>query len=95
MFFKTSAVFLIVYILFYIIDFRVRGIQLDIKLTLVTFILLVILTPFQCFAEELVFRGLMTQTIGSWFRIPILAIVIPAVILACMNQRGSIHKTYK
>ena len=70
MFIKSSAVFLIVYIIFYIFDFIVRGIQL---------------TPFQCFAEELVFRGLITQTVGSWFRIPIIAIVIPAILFACAH----------
>ena len=85
MFIKSSAVFLIVYIIFYIFDFIVRGSQLDIKLTLVSLLLLIILTPFQCFAEELVFRGLITHTLGSWFRIPIIAIVIPAILFACAH----------
>ncbi|WP_051476967.1 type II CAAX endopeptidase family protein [Arthrobacter sp. Br18] len=39
--------------------------------------LTLLLVPFQAAAEEYVFRGYLTQTIGSWLRHPAFAILIP------------------
>ena len=46
------------------------------------FIVLTITCPLQCIAEEYVFRGFALQAFGSWFRFPILAIVLAAVAFA-------------
>uniref|UniRef100_UPI002FE2C220 CPBP family intramembrane glutamic endopeptidase n=1 Tax=Glutamicibacter sp. TaxID=1931995 RepID=UPI002FE2C220 len=40
-------------------------------------LLVILLTPFQCAAEELVFRGAMMQVIGSWLKHPLFAILLP------------------
>lgn len=40
--------------------------------------LLILLVPVQCYAEELVFRGYLMQTIGRWLKHPAWAIVLPA-----------------
>lgn len=40
-------------------------------------LLVILLTPFQCAAEELVFRGALMQIIGSWLKHPLFAILLP------------------
>jgi len=41
-------------------------------------VLLLVLVPLQCYAEELVFRGYLMQTIGRWLKNPAWAILLPA-----------------
>ncbi|MCU1527674.1 MAG: hypothetical protein JWP75_1437 [Frondihabitans sp.] len=45
----------------------------------VSIVLIVLLVPFQAAGEEFAFRGLGMQALGSWFRWPIVAIVVPTV----------------
>ena len=52
------------------------------NVSIVAIIIATILIPTQCIAEEYMFRGLLMQTFGSWFKIPILAIIIQAIIFA-------------
>ena len=40
------------------------------------------LVPFQCIAEEYLFRGFLMQTFGSWFRFPVIALVLQAALFA-------------
>ncbi|MDR4531939.1 type II CAAX endopeptidase family protein [Glutamicibacter sp. PS] len=40
-------------------------------------LLIILLVPFQAAAEELVFRGLLMQAVGSWLRHPAFAILLP------------------
>lgn len=54
----------------------------SIKFTVAGVILLTILGPLQCIAEEYVFRGLLMQTLGSWIKLPIIAVLLQAVIFA-------------
>ena len=56
-----------------------------VRFTVVGFILCTILTPLQCAAEEYLFRGFLMQTFGSWFRLPILAIVLQAAAFASQH----------
>ena len=42
-------------------------------------VVILVVTPLQATAEEYAFRGLAMQTIGSWLRYPIAAIVLPTV----------------
>lgn len=46
---------------------------------LISMLLVLILVPFQATAEELVFRGLFMQVLGSWLKNPWFAILIPSV----------------
>lgn len=48
-------------------------------------ILLTIMGPLQCIAEEYVFRGLLLQTFGSWFRFPPLAVFLSSLAFAAMH----------
>ncbi|MBE6493701.1 MAG: CPBP family intramembrane metalloprotease [Methanosphaera stadtmanae] len=53
--------------------------------TIITLIITLILVPLQCFSEELVFRGFFMQTFGSWFKIPIVAIILQSVIFMLLH----------
>lgn len=57
----------------------------DVRFTLAGLILLTILGPLQCVAEEYIFRGLVMQTFGSWFKVPIVAIVLQTVAFASLH----------
>lgn len=56
-----------------------------ITFSILGFIFCLILTPLQCIAEEYLFRGLIMQTIGGWFRIPLLAVVLQTAIFASQH----------
>lgn len=45
--------------------------------TLWLYVIIVLLTPLQCAAEEYVFRGLAMQVLGTWLRSPLWGILIP------------------
>jgi len=79
-FFKSFIVGAIIMFLMSILPTILGGVQINIQFTLLTFILAIILVPLQCFAEELIFRGLFMQTIGGWFKIPVLAIILQSAI---------------
>lgn len=54
--------------------------SIDVSAALWSLFLVILLVPFQSAAEELVFRGLLMQVIGSWVRAPWLAILLPSVV---------------
>lgn len=56
--------------------------RIDWQLALWSAVLILLLVPVQAAAEELVFRGMLMQVIGSWLRSPWLAIIIPSVLFA-------------
>ena len=60
--------------------------------TLVSFAVVTILGPLQCIAEEYIFRGLLMQTLGSWFRIPVVAVILQSVAFALMHPYNTIGK---
>ena len=75
--------FIIPFILFLvvgIIESVILGNGGNYHFTMLFFIILLIVVPLQCIAEEYVFRGLLMQTLGSWFNIPLLAIIFQAII---------------
>lgn len=54
--------------------------EIDATAAMWSALLLIVLLPFQCAAEELVFRGMLLQMLGSWLRSPWVAIVLSAVL---------------
>ena len=62
------------------------------KFTLASLITLTLLCPLQCIAEEYIFRGLMMQTLGSWVRIPVIAVIVQALIFAAAHPYNNIGK---
>ena len=90
MFAKSAAVFFAVMIIAEAVEALVFGITFDVKLTALTFLALIIIAPLQCFGEELFFRGLLMQTFGSWFRIPVIAILLQAVVFTVCHGYNSV-----
>ena len=62
------------------------------KFTLASFAVVTILGPLQCIAEEYAFRGLLMQTFGSWFRLPIIAVILSAAVFASQHPYNTIGK---
>ena len=62
------------------------------RFTLASFIIVTILGPLQCIAEEYVFRGLLMQTLGSWVRVPVIAVVLQAALFAFAHPYDTIGK---
>ena len=85
-FFLSLLVALIIYGIKYAIAFAIEGFTpIDNHFTIAGLIFLTIVGPIQCVAEEYAFRGWLMQTVGSWFRLPILAIIIQVVIFIAMH----------
>lgn len=61
-----------------------------VKFTLPGIILLTIIGPLQCIAEEYAFRGILMQAVGSWIKFPPLAILVSAVVFASMHPYNKI-----
>ena len=53
---------------------------------------LIVLGPIQCIAEEYIFRGLINQALGAWFRVPIIAIIISAAGFAALHPYNNIGR---
>ena len=85
-FFKCLLISVIVVSIPIIIDdVFIQGRAGAARFTLPGFILLTLLGPLQCIAEEYAFRGILMQAVGSWVRIPPLAIMITAAVFAAMH----------
>ena len=68
-----------------ILWFYLHGKIGDVKFTVSGFILLTLFVPFQSIAEELQFRGFITQTISSWFRLPAAGIIAQIVFFTVVH----------
>ena len=86
---KAFVIALIVYGVAVILPILTSGADIPNNLSIAIILLCVILPLFQGFAEEYMCRGLLLQTFGSWFKIPIVAIVIQGVIFAVMHPYGA------
>lgn len=86
---KALIILFILYIIFGAIDAAIKGPQGTNHFTILFLIICLILVPLQCIAEELVFRGLVMQTLGSWLKIPVVAIILQAIIFAAVHGYNS------
>lgn len=77
---KALAIPLVLFIVFNAIDAAITGPEGTFQFSLLYLIVLIIFLPLQCIAEELVYRGFLMQTFGSWFKIPVVAIILQSVI---------------
>lgn len=85
-FIKSFVISLFVVLIFTAYDFAFTGSSFNSGLPIYIIILTILIAPFQCFAEELLFRGFLMQTVGSWICVPIVAIVIQAIIFAYLHS---------
>lgn len=77
---KALAIPLVLFIVFNAIDAAITGPEGTFQFSLFYLIVLIIFLPLQCIAEELVYRGFLMQAFGSWFKIPVVAIILQSVI---------------
>ena len=84
LYFKALIIPLILYAIFQIIT--LGGPKGDNHFSIPFFIVCLVLVPLQSIAEEYIYRGLIMQSFGSWFKIPVLAIIIQAVIFAVSHS---------
>lgn len=82
---KSFVIALIVYGIIMSYNFLASGAKITNNLPISLIILCLILPIFQGFGEEFLCRGLLMQTFGSWFKIPIVAIILQAVIFAVLH----------
>lgn len=90
LYFKALIIPLILYIIFLFIDVAVNGAKGTYQVSIPFLIAIFIAVPLQSIAEEFMFRGILMQTLGSWFKIPILAIIIQAIIFAFAHGYNSL-----
>ena len=85
-FFKTLFIGMIVVAAPIIVDYLIEGETDPVnRFTTAGIVTVAIIGPMQCIAEEYVFRGLIMQAVGSWFKIPFIAIVLPSVVFAAAH----------
>ena len=90
LYFKALIIPIILFVIYQCIDTAVNGAKGTYSLSIEFIIALLITIPLQCIAEEYIFRGLIMQTVGAWFKIPLLAIVIQAIIFTLFHGYNSI-----
>lgn len=90
LYFKALVVPFILYIIYEVISFFVNGPQGTPNFSVGFFILTLILVPLQCISEEYVFRGFVMPTFGSWFKIPILAIILQSALFTVLHGYNAI-----
>lgn len=82
LYFKCLIIPFIIYLIVAIVNILINGKVGHSNVTSAALILALIFIPLQCIAEEHFFRGLVMQTLGSWFNIPILAVIVQSIIFA-------------
>ena len=90
LYFKALVIPVILYLIFMGADAAIAGPKGTSHFSIAFLAVILISVPLQSIAEEYVFRGFLMQSLGSWFRIPVLAIVIQAVIFALCHGYNSI-----
>ena len=68
-------------ILFFLLNGRVGEVQF----TPSGLILLILLMPLLCVAEELMYRGYVTQTVSSWFKLPLIGLFVQTAAFAAAH----------
>lgn len=91
LYFKCLIIPLVIYIIYYDVSLVINpeSIQSS-QISAVAVIVATVLIPAQCIAEEYIFRGYLMQTFGSWFKIPVLAVIIQAILFAVLHSYNSI-----
>ena len=80
LYFKALIIPVIFYIIYLAADTAIRGPEGTSNISIAFLVVLLISIPLQSIAEEYIFRGLIMQTLGSWFNMPVLVLVLQAII---------------
>lgn len=90
LYFKSLIIPFIFFMIFGFVETAINGSNGTYHFSLLFLIITLISVPLQCIAEEYVYRGLIMQTFGSWFKIPILAIILQSIIFALSHGYNSL-----
>lgn len=82
---KTLAAAFVILGIPIIVSFLMKGKSSDVRFTLGGFVLLTLFVPFQSLGEELTYRSYITQTVSSWFMLPLVGIVVQTVAFAMVH----------
>ena len=61
-----------------------------VQFSMASLVVCLLLIPLQCLAEEYLFRGFVLQTIGSWTKLPVVAVLVSAAVFAAGHAYNSI-----
>ena len=87
---KALIIPFIAFIILQCLDVAIHGPEGTYHFSILFLISSLILVPLQCIAEEYVYRGLIMQTFGSWFKIPVLAILLQSIIFTVSHGYNSL-----
>lgn len=93
-FLKTLAVCFVICGIPIIIKCLLSGKTGDMQFTAGGFIFLLLFMPLGCIAEELLFRGLIMQTASSWFRLPLIGLLVQAIAFAAVHPYNLVGIIY-
>lgn len=86
-YFKCLGIAFVIYLINSVIDYAVHGRTGAVtQISPILLVLALIIIPLQGIAEEYIYRGLLMQSFGSWFKIPILAIIIQGIIFSVSHS---------
>lgn len=86
LYFKSLTIPFVVFLIYGIITLLLSGgKRVPTQMTALGFIICLFLVPLQCIGEEYVNRGLFMQTFGSWFNIPILAVILQSIFFTTLH----------
>lgn len=86
LYFKALVIPFIFFMIIIGIETLIKGPDGTYHFSIPFLIISLIFVPLQCIAEEYVYRGLIMQTFGSWFNIPLLAILLQGIIFAVSHD---------
>ncbi len=69
----------------YIARFLIQGRVSDVRFTSTGLILMFLMIPLQCIAEEFINRSFVIQTVGSWFRLPVIGLIVQVIVFAMLH----------
>ena len=84
-FFKTLAVFIVIFAIPSAIFFALKGRTSDIRFTLGGLITIILMIPLQSIGEELSYRSFLMQTVSSWFRIPVAGLIVQIILFTIVH----------
>ncbi len=82
---KCQTIPLAIYVIYCVMYAMVHGKVSPTTFSLPYFLICLVIVPLQCVGEEYLMRGFVMQTVGSWSKIPILALIIQAVIFGVLH----------
>ena len=87
---KALIIPLILYIIYMAAESIILAKKPSINFSIAFLLVIFISIPLQSIAEEYIFRGLLMQTLGSWSKIPVLALVLQAIIFGLFHGYNSL-----